>query len=76
MPKITGTSVKPASRSKVSESKPKPKASAAEFVLSRTDNLLSTSTLTYQERIVPLGYPKTITGDIAFNNPALRVIKS
>jgi len=52
----------------------KPKASAASFVLSRTDNLLSTQTLTYQERIVPLGYAKTITGDIAFNNPAIRAV--
>ncbi len=51
------------------------KASSAVFVLSRTDNLLSTQTLTYQVRVVPLGYAKTITGTIAFNNPALRVIQ-
>lgn len=52
-----------------------PKASSAVFVLSRTDNLLSSQTLHYQERIVPLGYAKTITGTIAFNNPALRVLQ-
>lgn len=53
----------------------RPKASAVSFVLSRTDNLLSTQTLNYTARIVPLGYPKTITGSIGFNNPALRVIQ-
>lgn len=52
----------------------KPKASAAAFVLSRTDNLLSTQTLTYEERVVPLGYAKTITGTIGFNNPAIRTV--
>lgn len=48
----------------------RPKASAAVFVLSRTDNVLSTQTITYDVRIVPLGYAKFITGTIAFANPA------
>lgn len=51
----------------------RPFASGASFKLSRTDNVLSTSTLTYEIRIVALGYPKTITGTIGFNNPALRL---
>jgi hypothetical protein len=50
----------------------KPKASAVDFVLSRTDNILSTFTLTGQARIIPLGYPKFINIDVGFNNPALR----
>lgn len=51
----------------------KPKASAVQFTLSRTDNLLSTKTLTGQARIVPLAYPKAIELDIGFSNPALQV---
>lgn len=50
-----------------------PKASAASFVLSRTDNILSTRTLTGQARVIPLGYPETITAEIGFTNPALQV---
>jgi len=46
-------------------------ASSASFVLSRTDNLLSTSTLTGQARVVPLGYPEYIDVELAFENPAL-----
>jgi hypothetical protein len=58
----------------------KPKASAGafgpfEFIkLSRTDNLLSTKTLTGQAGIVPLAYPKAILIDIGFRNPALQVL--
>ncbi len=51
----------------------KPKASDVQFVLSRVDNLLSTKTLNYQARIVPLAYPEFITGDLGFFNPALQV---
>lgn len=51
-----------------------PMASSVKFTLSRTDNLLSTQTLTYQCRIVPLGYAKTISGTIGFNNPAIRAV--
>lgn len=51
----------------------KPKASAVQFTLSRTDNVLSTKTLTGQARIVPKGYTEFITLDIAFKNPALSV---
>lgn len=50
-----------------------PKASGVSFVLSRTDNLLATRTLNYQARVIPLGYVEFLTGDIAFENPALRV---
>lgn len=51
----------------------RPKASGATFTLSRTDNLLSTFTLTGQARVVPLAYPETITLDLGFTNPALQV---
>ena len=46
-------------------------ASSASFVLSRTDNLLSTSTLNGEARVVPLGYPEFILVNLAFENPAL-----
>ncbi len=51
----------------------KPKASAVAFVLSRTDNLLSTKTFTGQARVTPLGYPESINLDLGFENPALSV---
>jgi hypothetical protein len=52
----------------------KPKASDAYFVLSRTDNVLSTKTLTGECRIVPLAYPEQINVDpIAYFNPALQI---
>lgn len=54
----------------------KPKASAVDFTLSRTDNLLSTKTLTGQARVTPLAYPKTINLDLGFHNPALNVVTS
>jgi hypothetical protein len=49
-----------------------PKASAVNFTLSRTDNLLSTSRMTGQARIIPLAYPKEIVVDLGFENPALQ----
>lgn len=49
----------------------KPKASDVAFVLSRTDNLLSTKTLTGDMRIVPLSYPEQISLTVGFVNPAL-----
>lgn len=49
------------------------KASGVSWVLSRTDNLLSTATLNAQHRIVPLAYIETIQEEVAFENPALRV---
>lgn len=52
----------------------KPKASDVSFVLSRTDNLLSTMTLTGDGRLIPLAYPKFIAITLGFNNPALRVV--
>jgi hypothetical protein len=52
----------------------KPKASDVQFVLSRTDNLLSTMTLTGDGRLVPLAYPKFISITLGFNNPALRAV--
>lgn len=51
----------------------KPKASHVLFTLSRTDNVLSTKTLTGQARVVPLAYPETIALDVGFYNPALAV---
>lgn len=50
----------------------KPKASAIEFTLSRTDNLLSTKTMTGQARVVPVAYPEFINLDLGFKNPALQ----
>jgi uncharacterized protein DUF2586 len=50
-----------------------PKASAVNFVLSRTDNLLSTKTLTGSATVTPLAYPQTINLDVGFLNPALQV---
>jgi hypothetical protein len=51
----------------------KPKASAVQFVLSRTDNLLSTRTLTGDCRVTPLAYPEDIELTAGFFNPALQV---
>lgn len=48
----------------------KPKASAVSFTLSRTDNLLSTKTLTGQGFIVPFGYPEQFNLTLSFQNPA------
>ncbi len=58
----------------------KPKASGGGFAqgafvkISRTDNLLSTKTMTGQARIVPLAYVEFITLDLGFFNPALQVV--
>lgn len=49
----------------------KPKASGLTVTVSRTDNILSTKTLTIDVQIVPLAYPKTINISIGFYNPAL-----
>ena len=50
----------------------KPKASGIQFTLSRTDNLLSTKTMTGQARVIPLAYPEFINLDLGFKNPALQ----
>lgn len=50
----------------------KPKASGIMFTLSRTDNLLSTKTMTGQGRVIPLAYPEFINLDLGFYNPALQ----
>jgi hypothetical protein len=50
----------------------KPKASGARFVLSRTDNLLSTKTLNCSCRVVPLAYPEFIEVEIGYENPAIQ----
>lgn len=49
----------------------RPKASAVEFSLSRTDNLLSTRELNGEARVVPLGYAETISVELGFRNPAI-----
>jgi hypothetical protein len=49
----------------------RPSASDVQFTLSRTDNLLSTKTLTGTCRIIPLAYPEFIEIQIGFYNPAL-----
>lgn len=42
--------------------------------LSRTDNILSTKTITVQAAVIPLAYPKAILVDLGFKNPALQVV--
>lgn len=42
--------------------------------VSRTDNLLSTKTLTGQCGIVPLSYPEAIIFEIGFRNPSTQII--
>ena len=53
----------------------KPKASSVDFKLSRTDNVLSTSTLTGGARIVGLAYPEVINLTLGYWNPALQIQK-
>lgn len=48
-------------------------ASGREFSLSRTDNVLSSKTLTCDARIIPLAYPKDINLTIAYKNPTLGI---
>lgn len=50
-----------------------PKASGVTASVSRTDNILSTKTITVGISIVPLAYPETIKEEIGFTNPALSV---
>jgi hypothetical protein len=49
----------------------RPSVSAVRFTLSRTDNLLSTKTLTGECGLLPLAYPEFISLRIGFFNPAL-----
>ena len=51
----------------------KPKASGVLFSLSRTDNILSTKTLTGDGRVIPLAYPEAINLSVGFYNPALQL---
>lgn len=46
--------------------------SAYSFVLSRTDNVLSTGRITGTARLTPLAYPKEFVLDLGYENPALR----
>lgn len=49
--------------------------SAATCIVSGTDNILSTATLTVSIQVVPLGYLKSINVTIAFLNPALVAVQ-
>ncbi|MBA3841100.1 MAG: hypothetical protein H0X39_00495 [Actinobacteria bacterium] len=51
-----------------------PMASSINFVLSRTDNLLSSKTLTGDARIVPLAYAETINVTVGYTNPAAQIL--
>ena len=51
-----------------------PKASDVTFTLSRTDNVLSSKTLTGDCSITPLAYPETFNIGVGFKNPALTAI--
>lgn len=42
--------------------------------LSRTDNLLSTKTMTVAAKIIPLAYPETVNVELGFYNPALQLV--
>lgn len=53
-----------------------PMASGWSFALSRTDNILSTKTLTGDTRVIPLGYVETINETVGFTNPALSIIRA
>jgi hypothetical protein len=53
----------------------KPKASAVTFTVSRSDDLLSTKTLTGDGGLIPLAYPEFILLSIGFKNPSLQLIK-
>lgn len=52
-----------------------PKASAVGAQVSKTDNLLSTKTLTVDVRVTPLAYVKQINLTVGFINPALRAVQ-
>jgi hypothetical protein len=52
----------------------KPKASAIDFSLSRTDNILASKTLTGDARVLPLAYPEFINVTLGFMNPALQTL--
>lgn len=47
-------------------------ASAVEYAVSRTDNLLQTSTINTEVGVIPFGYSELIRVKIGFVNPALR----
>jgi len=49
---------------------PGPDVSGHRFTVSRTDQLLATSTLTCAERVIPLAYPDQLDVTIGFVNPA------
>ncbi len=51
----------------------KPKASGVQVTISRTDNVLSTKTITGTARVIPLAYPEFIELELGFLNPALQV---
>lgn len=42
--------------------------------LSRTDNILSSKTMTVQGAVIPMAYPKAINIDLGFKNPALQPV--
>jgi len=52
----------------------KPMASGWSVTISRTDNILSTRTMTVTARIIPLAYPETINLEIGFSNPVNQVL--
>ncbi len=49
-------------------------ASGVSCQVDRTNNILSTSELKIRYGVIPLGYTKTITGTIGFNNPAITAV--
>jgi hypothetical protein len=50
------------------------RASRANFVLNRNDNILSTRKVTGKTRVVSLGYIKEFETELAFENPAAKVL--
>lgn len=49
-------------------------ASDVSVEVDKTTNILSTQTLVVRYRVVPLGYAKTINGEVGFSNPALKLV--
>lgn len=47
--------------------------STVQFVLSRTDNILSTSTISGTGRAIPLGYPEFFNINFGYYNPAIQI---
>jgi len=55
------------------ELKAKGAVTEVDFILSRTDNILSTRSVSGETRVTPKGYIKTISETVGYTNPALSI---